>query len=66
MPKMKTHSGAKKRFKVTASGKVKAGGPHKRHRLISKPQKMKRQARGTFVLFDTDGKNIRDYFLPNS
>ncbi|HZB93810.1 MAG TPA: 50S ribosomal protein L35, partial [Stellaceae bacterium] len=46
MPKLKTKSGAKKRFKRTASGKIKAAVAHKRHRLISKPQKMKRKARG--------------------
>ncbi len=35
MPKMKTKSGAKKRFSFTATGKVKAGVAGKRHRLIS-------------------------------
>ena len=47
MPKMKTQSSAKKRFKVTGTGKVIAGAAHKRHRLISKPKKMKRQNRRT-------------------
>jgi len=36
MPKMKTKSGAKKRFKLTASGKVKAGQAGKRHGMIIK------------------------------
>lgn len=66
MPKMKTKSGAKKRFKLTASGKVKAGAPNKRHRLISKGKKMKRHARGTMVLNESDAKVIRKYFLPNA
>ena len=35
MPKLKTKSGAKKRFKITATGKLKAGVAGKRHRLIS-------------------------------
>jgi large subunit ribosomal protein L35 len=50
MPKMKTKSGAKKRFSRTASGKIKANVAHKRHRLISKPKQMKRKARGSTIL----------------
>lgn len=64
MPKMKTKSGAKKRFKVTASGKVKAKCAHSRHRLISKPTKMKRNARGTTVLCEADGTIVLSNFLP--
>lgn len=45
MPKVKTHSGAKKRFKKTASGKFKFGGTFKRHLLTGRSQKRKRQAR---------------------
>jgi len=66
MPKMKTKSGAKKRFKVTAKGKVKFKQAHARHRLISKPKKMKRKARGTSVMFKSDGVKILNYFLPYS
>ncbi len=65
MPKMKTKSGAKKRFKLTGTGKVKAAVAFKRHNFSAKTSKMKRQARGTFVLFDTDGKTVRKHFLPN-
>src|SRR5690349_6923913 len=65
MPKMKTKSGAKKRFKITASGKVKFKQAHSRHRLISKPQKMKRKARGTAVMFHSDGVKVIDYFMAN-
>ncbi len=63
MPKLKSHSGAKKRFKVTASGKVKAGHAGKRHGLRKRPQSMKREARGTKVLFKTDGDNLIKYYL---
>ena len=61
MPKMKTKSGAKKRFKRTASGKIKANVAHKRHRLISKPRKMKRKARGTFTLEKGDQNLVLTY-----
>lgn len=66
MPKVKTHSGSKKRFRVTASGKVKAGAANRRHMLRNKPQKMKRESRAGQILFKADGDNIRAYFLPNS
>ena len=42
MPKLKTHSGAKKRFKVTGSGKVKYQKTNRRHRLTQKATKRKR------------------------
>jgi large subunit ribosomal protein L35 len=61
MPKMKTKSGAKKRFSRTATGKIKANVAHKRHRLISKPKKMKRKARGTFVLGKGDARLVLTY-----
>jgi large subunit ribosomal protein L35 len=61
MPKMKTKSGAKKRFSRTATGKIKAGVAHKRHRLISKPQQMKRKARGTVILQPGDTKLVLTY-----
>ena len=44
MPKMKTKSSAKKRFSLTASGKVRHNHGYKRHCLDQKPQKMKRKA----------------------
>jgi len=50
MPKMKTHSGAKKRFKKTASGKFKYQSVFRRHLLTGRPQKRKRQLRnGNYV-----------------
>jgi large subunit ribosomal protein L35 len=65
MPKVKTKSGAKKRFKITGSGKVKAAMAGKRHGMIKRTTKQIRQHRGTRVLFKTDGDNIIKYFLPN-
>jgi large subunit ribosomal protein L35 len=59
MPKLKTKSGVKKRFKLTATGKVKHGVAGKRHRLISHNAKYIRQNRGTRVLSDADTKTIK-------
>ena len=61
MPKLKTKSGAKKRFKLTATGKVKAGVAGKRHRLISHNSKYIRQNRGTKVMSASDAKIIKTY-----
>jgi large subunit ribosomal protein L35 len=61
MPKMKTKSGAKKRFRLTASGKVRAGVAYKRHNLRKRSQKMKRHARGTMVLTDQDARLVKSY-----
>jgi large subunit ribosomal protein L35 len=58
MPKMKTNSGAKKRFRFTASGKVKAGQAGKRHGMVKRSQTMIRNARGTQVLKDCDSHHI--------
>ena len=65
MPKLKTKSGAKKRFKITAQGKGKYQQSGKRHGMIKRTKKQIRQLRGTAVLFKTDGDNIKKYFLPN-
>src|SRR6202012_5265005 len=65
MPKRKTKSGAKKRSKGTASGKVLYAQRGKRHGMIKRTKKQIRQLRGTNVLFKTDGDNIKKYFLPN-
>ena len=66
MPKIKTHSGSKKRFRVTAKGKVKAGAAHKRHMLRNKPLKMKREARAGQILFKADGDNIIAHYRRNA
>ena len=65
MPKIKTKSGAKKRFKVTGSGKVLYAQSGKRHGMIKRTTKTIREHRGTAVLFKSDGDNIKKYFLPN-
>ncbi len=61
MPKLKTKSGVKKRFKLTATGKIKHGAVGKRHRLMSHNAKYIRQHRGTKVMSASDTKNIRSW-----
>ena len=61
MPKMKTKSSAKKRFKMTATGKVKAQQAGKRHGMIKRTNKFIRDARGTAVLSDADAKIVKKY-----
>ena len=63
MPKLKTKSGAKKRFKLTGTGKVKAQQAGKRHGMIKRTTKFIRSARGTTVLDESDAKIVRK-FLP--
>jgi large subunit ribosomal protein L35 len=65
MPKLKTKSGAKKRFKVTGGGMVLYQQSRKRHGMIKRTNKQIRQLRGTSVLFKTDGDKIKKFFLPN-
>jgi len=59
MPKLKTKSGVKKRFKLSATGKVMAGVAGKRHRLISHNGKYIRQNRGTSALPEADAKRVK-------
>jgi large subunit ribosomal protein L35 len=59
MPKMKTKSSCKKRFKVTASGRVKSGQAGKRHGMIKRTTKFIRNARGTTVMSTPDEKIIK-------
>ena len=59
MPKMKTKSGVKKRFKKTASGKIMAGPAGQRHRLSSHNGKYIRQNRGTSALAEPDAKRVK-------
>ncbi|MCL4187547.1 MAG: 50S ribosomal protein L35 [Rhodobacteraceae bacterium] len=61
MPKMKTKSSAKKRFKMTATGKVVAQQAGKRHGMIKRTTKFVRDARGTGVLSDSDARIIKKY-----
>ena len=66
MPKMKTNSGAKKRFGVTARGKVKVKQAYARHMMRNKSKSMKRKARGTTTLCDADARIVLRNFLPYS
>lgn len=59
MPKMKTKSSAKKRFKVLGNGGVKRAHAFKRHILTKKTTKNKRQLRGITNVADSDVKAIR-------
>ena len=61
MPKLKTKSGAKKRFKMTASGKVKVGVAGKRHGMIKRSTKFIRQQRGTQLLSDPDARIVKKW-----
>ena len=61
MPKMKTKSSAKKRFRVTASGRVKAQQAGKRHMMIKRSNKFIRNARGTTLLSKPDEKIVKSY-----
>jgi large subunit ribosomal protein L35 len=65
MPKLKTKSGAKKRFKMTGSGKVKAQAQGKRHGMIKRTAKFVRSARGTMVLNDSDARIVKKYMPYN-
>lgn len=58
MPKMKTHSGAAKRFKKTGTGKIKRAMAYKRHILTSKDTKRKRQLGGTTMVSDADHAKV--------
>lgn len=59
MPKMKTHKGAAKRFKLTASGKVKRRSAFKSHILEKKSPKRKRKFRKDFIVKSSDEKNVK-------
>ncbi len=61
VPKLKTKSAAKKRFSFTASGHVTAQAAYRRHMMKNKPQKMKRQSRGTMVLSASDMGSVVKY-----
>ena len=61
MPKMKTKSSAKKRFKVSATGKVISAQAGKRHGMIKRTNKFLRNARGTTVMSEPDQKLVKRY-----
>lgn len=63
MPKMKTKSGVKKRFSLTASGKVRANQAGKRHGMVKRTKDQLRNQRGTTILNDADARIVKK-FLP--
>ena len=65
MPKVKTKSGAKKRFKVTGTGKVKHKRAYKNHNLTKKETKQKRRLGKKAIVKATDMKNVK-FMLPHA
>ena len=61
MPKLKTKSSAKKRFKITARGKVVMSQSGKRHGMIKRTNTQIRNQRGTTVMSKQDGKIVKSY-----
>lgn len=60
MPKVKTKSGAKKRFKLTGTGKIKRKHAFKSHILTKKETKQKRNLTGTGLVHKSDENNVKD------
>lgn len=65
MPKQKTNSSAKKRFKLTATGKVKRAKAYKSHILTKKSKKRKRRLRQTVVIGKTEMNNVKQLLVLN-
>jgi large subunit ribosomal protein L35 len=61
MPKLKTKSSAKKRFKITASGKVVMAQAGKRHGMIKRTNSQIRKQRGTTIMSKQDSKIVKSY-----
>ena len=59
MPKLKTHKGAAKRFRLTATGKVKRGHSHARHILTKKTAKRKRSLDIDVLVAKADEKEVK-------
>jgi len=64
MPKMKTNSGAKKRFSVTRTGKVKSRAASRGHRLTTKSKQAKLNNRATKIMTEVDKKSILHKLMP--
>ena len=61
MPKLKTKSSAKKRFRLTAKGKVKMAQAGKRHGMIKRTNSQIRKQRGTTIMSKQDSKIVKSY-----
>ena len=59
MPKIKTHRGAAKRFKITGTGKIKRSRANKSHLMTGKPAKRMKRLRTPTLVSDSDYVNIR-------
>ncbi len=66
MPKMKTNSGAKKRFKITGTGKIVHKQAGKRHNLNKKSQNRIRKLRKSAILSEGHSHSIMKHKMPNS
>lgn len=66
MPKQKTHKATKKRFRLTASGKVKHRSSGTSHLMSRRTQKRKRQLRGTDTVAEVEVKRITRLLCGNS
>lgn len=64
MPKLKTHSGVKKRFKLNAAGKLKATQAGKQHFMRRRTKSQIRNLRGMTILEGQEAKNLIKQFLP--
>lgn len=64
MPKLKTKSSCKKRFRFTATGKVKSPQAGKRHGMRKRTNAFNRKARGTTIMHESDTHRIVQY-MPN-
>ena len=63
MPKMKTNSGAKKRFEITGSGRIKRKHAYKSHILTKKSIKRKRNLTYTSLVSESDEKRIKELLV---
>jgi len=61
MPKLKTKSSAKKRFRLTSKGKVKMSQAGKRHGMIKRTNSQIRKQRGTTIMSKQDSKIVKSY-----
>lgn len=64
MPKLKTKSSARKRFRLTASGKVRTFQAGKRHGMIKRTRKFIRNGRGSTIMAESDARTVRKFYLP--
>ena len=65
MPKLKTKSSAKKRFKISATGKVMMAQAGKRHGMIKRTNSQIRKQRGTTIMAKQDSKIVKSYMPYN-